>query len=282
VRPRVALIQTQENIKFCVLWESARRSVYVISWRKAVNVTPYQRNSSPRVCNLLAALEQKIRRRSVNRCYTMADNTGHGFLSIEKRKVPHELRQVPSFRCGRFGEVGGRTNSTIKPRLFLLNVTIYLLKFWFHIFIQKKRIRKLVDRTAWRTDLFNLHLNYFLNTICETDQNCVPFLSPESFNCNFWRIYVFRTQYVGRFMIYLFTKFRVFSSKCYLNITIKTKQNKTKQKFRPRTGYKSSDGEQKYSSTLSLPSTLDGCGWLKPRFSTFTPKVQKVFEELIC
>jgi hypothetical protein len=39
----------------------------------------------------------------------------------------------------------------------------------------------------------------------------------------------------------------------------------------PRTGHEGSEGEQKYSSTVSLTSALDGGGWWTPRPGRFTP-----------
>jgi len=40
---------------------------------------------------------------------------------------------------------------------------------------------------------------------------------------------------------------------------------------RPRTGQKGPQGERRYSSTLSLTSVLDECGWSTPRTGRFTP-----------
>ena len=42
-------------------------------------------------------------------------------------------------------------------------------------------------------------------------------------------------------------------------------------KFHPGTRHEDPEEEQRYSSTLSLTSALDGGGWLKPRPSCFTP-----------
>jgi hypothetical protein len=46
---------------------------------------------------------------------------------------------------------------------------------------------------------------------------------------------------------------------------------KGKGKVHPRTGHEGSEGEYRYSSTLSLTSTLDGGGWSTPRPGRFTP-----------
>jgi hypothetical protein len=40
---------------------------------------------------------------------------------------------------------------------------------------------------------------------------------------------------------------------------------------RPRTRHEGQEGEQRYSSTLSLTSALNGGGWLTPRPNRFTP-----------
>jgi hypothetical protein len=48
-------------------------------------------------------------------------------------------------------------------------------------------------------------------------------------------------------------------------------KGKGKGKVRPRTGHVSPEGENRYSSTLSLTSALDGSGWLTPRPGRFTP-----------
>ena len=45
---------------------------------------------------------------------------------------------------------------------------------------------------------------------------------------------------------------------------------KGKGKVLPRTGHECPDGEQRYSSTLSLTLTLDGGGWSTPRPGRFT------------
>ena len=45
----------------------------------------------------------------------------------------------------------------------------------------------------------------------------------------------------------------------------------TKGKVRPGTGHEGSEGEQRYSSPLSLTSALDGGGWLTPLPGRFTP-----------
>ena len=39
----------------------------------------------------------------------------------------------------------------------------------------------------------------------------------------------------------------------------------------PQTGHEDLEGEQRYTSTLSLTSALDGGGWLMPRPGRFTP-----------
>ena len=46
---------------------------------------------------------------------------------------------------------------------------------------------------------------------------------------------------------------------------------KGKGKVHPRTGNEGTDVEYRYSSTLSLTSTLDGGGWSTPRPGRFTP-----------
>jgi hypothetical protein len=46
---------------------------------------------------------------------------------------------------------------------------------------------------------------------------------------------------------------------------------KGKGKGHPRTCHKGPEGEQRYSSTLSLTSVLDGGGWSTPRPGRFTP-----------
>jgi hypothetical protein len=46
---------------------------------------------------------------------------------------------------------------------------------------------------------------------------------------------------------------------------------KGKGKVHPRTGHEGPDGEQRYGSTLSLTSSLDGSGWSTPRPDRFTP-----------
>jgi hypothetical protein len=55
---------------------------------------------------------------------------------------------------------------------------------------------------------------------------------------------------------------------------------KRKCKFRPRTGREGPEGEQRYSSILSLTSALDGGGWLTTRPGRFTPG--KGFRFLLC
>ena len=44
-----------------------------------------------------------------------------------------------------------------------------------------------------------------------------------------------------------------------------------KGKVHPRTGHEGPEGEQRYSSTLSLTSALYGGGWSMPRPGRFTP-----------
>jgi hypothetical protein len=44
-----------------------------------------------------------------------------------------------------------------------------------------------------------------------------------------------------------------------------------KGKGHPRTGHEGREGEQTYSCTLSLTSTLDGVGWSTPRPGRSTP-----------
>ena len=46
---------------------------------------------------------------------------------------------------------------------------------------------------------------------------------------------------------------------------------KGKGKVHPRTGHEGPEGEQRYSSTLTLISALDGGGWSTPRPGRFTP-----------
>jgi hypothetical protein len=48
-------------------------------------------------------------------------------------------------------------------------------------------------------------------------------------------------------------------------------KGKSKSKGHPRTCHKGPEGEWSYTSTLSLTSALDGCGWSKPRPGRFTP-----------
>jgi rRNA maturation protein Nop10 len=48
-------------------------------------------------------------------------------------------------------------------------------------------------------------------------------------------------------------------------------KSKGKDKVYPRTGHEGPVGEQRYSSTLSLTSALDGGGWSTPRPGRFTP-----------
>jgi hypothetical protein len=51
---------------------------------------------------------------------------------------------------------------------------------------------------------------------------------------------------------------------------------KGKRKFHSITGQEGPQGEQKYTSTLSLTSVLDGRGWLTPIPSRFTPHPNKI------
>jgi hypothetical protein len=48
-------------------------------------------------------------------------------------------------------------------------------------------------------------------------------------------------------------------------------KGKGKGKGQSRTGHERPEGEQRYSSTLSLISALDGDGWSVPRPGRFTP-----------
>jgi hypothetical protein len=43
--------------------------------------------------------------------------------------------------------------------------------------------------------------------------------------------------------------------------------------YHPRTGHEGPEGEYRYSSSLSLTSTLDEGGWLTPDLGRFTPPV---------
>jgi hypothetical protein len=52
---------------------------------------------------------------------------------------------------------------------------------------------------------------------------------------------------------------------------IGTESVKGKGKVYPRAGHESPEGEEMYSSTLSLTSALDGGGWSTPRPGRFTP-----------
>ena len=47
---------------------------------------------------------------------------------------------------------------------------------------------------------------------------------------------------------------------------------KGKDKVRPRTGHEGTEGEQRYSSTVSLNPVLHVSGWSTPRPSRFTPR----------
>jgi hypothetical protein len=46
---------------------------------------------------------------------------------------------------------------------------------------------------------------------------------------------------------------------------------KMKDKVHPKTGHERAEGEQRYSSALSLTSSVDGRGWSTPRPGRFTP-----------
>jgi hypothetical protein len=52
---------------------------------------------------------------------------------------------------------------------------------------------------------------------------------------------------------------------------LKTGKGKGKGKVYPRTGHEGPDGEQIYSSTLSLTLRLDRGGWSRPRLGRFNP-----------
>ena len=47
-------------------------------------------------------------------------------------------------------------------------------------------------------------------------------------------------------------------------------------KFASSKGHEGPEAEQRYSSTLSLTSALDGCGCLKPGPGRFTPEKMEV------
>jgi hypothetical protein len=47
--------------------------------------------------------------------------------------------------------------------------------------------------------------------------------------------------------------------------------DKGKGNIRPGKGHEGPEGEQRFSSTLSLTSTLDKGGWLMPRPGRFSP-----------
>jgi hypothetical protein len=49
-----------------------------------------------------------------------------------------------------------------------------------------------------------------------------------------------------------------------------------KGKGRTKTGYEGPEGKQRYSSTLSLISALDGGGWLVPRLGRFMPSYRRL------
>ena len=48
-------------------------------------------------------------------------------------------------------------------------------------------------------------------------------------------------------------------------------RGKGKSKVHPRTGHEGPEGEDRYSSTLSLTSALDGCGWSTSGPGRFAP-----------
>jgi len=48
-------------------------------------------------------------------------------------------------------------------------------------------------------------------------------------------------------------------------------------KVRPRTGHEGTEGEWRYSSTLSLTSALDGGGWSVPCPNRFTPRKETLY-----
>ena len=58
----------------------------------------------------------------------------------------------------------------------------------------------------------------------------------------------------------------------YYGIILK---GKCKGKFRPRISHEGPEVEQRYSSTLSLTSALDGVGWSTPRPGCYTPGNEK-------
>ena len=60
--------------------------------------------------------------------------------------------------------------------------------------------------------------------------------------------------------------FSVFDDSCEVHSICRIKVKVTLD-----TCQKGSEGEQRYSSTLSLTSVLDGCGWSMPRSDHFTP-----------
>ena len=51
---------------------------------------------------------------------------------------------------------------------------------------------------------------------------------------------------------------------------------KVKGEVHPRTGYEVPEGEERYSSTLSLASTLEGGGWSTPHSSCCIPGIDPV------
>jgi hypothetical protein len=55
-------------------------------------------------------------------------------------------------------------------------------------------------------------------------------------------------------------------------LSVKKLSLNKKVKIDLRTGHKGSKGEQRYSSTLSLTSALDGGGWLTPRSGFYNPE----------
>jgi hypothetical protein len=57
-----------------------------------------------------------------------------------------------------------------------------------------------------------------------------------------------------------------------VSVTYSMRNDKAQCKVQPATGHEGPDGEQRYISTLSLTSTLDGCGWSAQRAGRFNPK----------
>jgi len=61
-----------------------------------------------------------------------------------------------------------------------------------------------------------------------------------------------------------------------MNIYIYIYKDKDKGKVHSRTGHEGSKGEERYSSTLSLTSALDGGGWSTPHPGRFTSEKEPV------